>query len=385
MKNGAFTTEQVAMEHGTDKCKEYFSKYKKLGGHKDSLYKTLDETYVEWETVKESRKTRKDGRINNGEGQLPYKEDIREAILSFLGNTEEIVVTYRHLLMKLGILDEVLYTASRKFSSVEQKEYYKNLDDVYKINGYAIFWDTVHLEYNRLKENLESALNDMAKKKIIKISNVTNVAYIGIPEHETLHVFEAKKIDDTKRVLREKYDVTLQELVFKPRAKEKQIKHYKMEETQYFHSLGIDYVYGAVAIYINATKKESDRYKAIELSKTIKQKHLQHAYELAVNRQNDYQNEHSNLLLEQFGGKAKPSYTLGDKPTKKEWIEFEKNNGTYASSYKEVLKRVNNVKIEEEDLMDVDVEEKLVDVEEELFSQAWYDDWSSQQNMKKIL
>jgi hypothetical protein len=44
-------------------------------------------------------------------------------------------------------------------------------------------------------------------------------------------------------------------------------------------------------------------------------------------------------LLERFGGEAKPRHTLGDKTTKQEWTEFEKNNGTYASSYKETLNK----------------------------------------------
>lgn len=380
--------EEAVMEKGTEGMIRQFNQKKensvKKKGSIDPRYtKILVESYeCDWNKVeisgsganrvltcigrKLSPTEREDGRINNGEGQLSYKEDIREAILTCLSNTDEIVVTYRHLLRKLGILDEVLYVASRKFSSVEQIEYYKTLDDVYKNNGHAIFWDIVHLEYNRLEENLESALNDMAKKKVIKMANVTNVAYIGKSKHETLHVFEAKKIDDMKRELREKYDVTPQELLFKPRAKAKQIKGYKIEETQYFESLGIDYVYDAVAIYINATNKEIDWYKAKELSKTIKQKHLQHAYELAVKRQNDYQNEHSNSLLEQFGGKAKPRHTLSDKPTKQEWIEFEKNNGTYADKYKDSLRMIQNVKIEEKELVDVDVEE-------ELFDQAGFD------------
>jgi hypothetical protein len=50
-------------------------------------------------------------------------------------------------------------------------------------------------------------------------------------------VFEAKKIDDTKRELREKYDVTPQELLFKPRAKANQIKGYKIEERNTLNDL----------------------------------------------------------------------------------------------------------------------------------------------------
>ncbi|MEK5175539.1 hypothetical protein NST63_20305 [Heyndrickxia sp. FSL W8-0496] len=78
-----------------------------------------------------------------------------------------------------ALVDDVLYVPCRKFLANEQKDYYKNLDGKYKVNGHAIFWDTVHIEYARLEENLELVLKDMAKSKVIKISNVTIAAHIG--------------------------------------------------------------------------------------------------------------------------------------------------------------------------------------------------------------
>jgi hypothetical protein len=281
---------------------------------------------------------------NCGQGQLPYKEDIREAILTYLSNTDEITTTYRHLLRRLGILGDVLYVACRKFSVNEQKKYYENLDDKYKQYGHAVFWDVVQREYSRLESNIESVLIEMAKKKIIKVSNVTNVAYKGKKEHETLHVFEAKKVDDKKRELREKYDVTVKDLLFKTKSKSEQIKAYNHELEEYFEPLGIDYVYDAIAVYINATKKEIDLYKARELTKTIRQKHLQHAYEKALERQE----KSSSQLLDLLGGKAKPKHTfnkfVSETPTNQELIKLEKECGTYADSYRGTLESINSVK-----------------------------------------
>ena len=113
---------------------------------------------------------------------------------------------------------------------------------------------------------------------------------------------------------------------------------YKIEETEYFESLGIEYVYDAIAICINATKKEVDWYKARELTKIIKQKHLQHAYEKALRRENTCKD----TLLEQLGGKVKPLF-LSDNPTNQEWIKYKKLNGTYANEIHETLKTINNV------------------------------------------
>ncbi|MGE6377056.1 hypothetical protein [Peribacillus muralis] len=98
MIDGIFTTAEVVEEYGTDKCKEYFKNNNKLGGHKDSRYKSLDEIYVTWEIIKVGRSNcyklgekrqhrleRTDNRINNGNReQLPYKEDIRTALIQYL-------------------------------------------------------------------------------------------------------------------------------------------------------------------------------------------------------------------------------------------------------------------------------------------------------------
>jgi len=349
-------TKDFVEEFGNKKQKEVYSRTRKLP--KNTRNALINEAKTGWNEVVFTKNPNGLGNVfilsgklnvkrdkmevynyqNCGQDQLPYKEDIREAILTYLSDTEEITITPRHLLRKLGILDEVLFVACRKFSAKEQKDYYNNLDEKYKVNGHAIFWDTVHIEYARLEENLESVLKDMAKSKIIKISNVTNVAYIGKREHETLHILEAKKIDDFKCELREKYDVTPNELLFKPKAKVKQIKGYKVEEKEFFESLGIEYVYDAIAIYINATKKEIDWYKARELSKTIKQKHLQHAYEKAVKRENKCKD----MLLEQLGGRTKPLILI-DNPTNQEWIKYKKLNSTYANEIHETLKTINNV------------------------------------------
>lgn len=56
MTEGIMTTGEVVEMHGTERCKWYFSKYKKLGGHKQQLHNELDAVYVNWENVKVGRK-----------------------------------------------------------------------------------------------------------------------------------------------------------------------------------------------------------------------------------------------------------------------------------------------------------------------------------------
>jgi len=366
-----FTLEQAVHEYGNFEQIKGFEKVKSeskkgKGNLKANNFIALERTIQQhFEDVKvegkgsnrificdgelEELKKREDFRINSGNrNQLPYKEDIREAIITHLNNTNELTTTYRQLLKKLGVISDIMYVASRKFSVNEQKAFYENLDDKYKEFGHAIFWDVVQREYSRLESNIKSVLTDMAKKKIIKMSNVTNVRYHGQSEHETLHVSDAKEIDDKKTELREKYDITMRDVMFNTSDKRKQIEDYKKELKAYFEKDNIDFVYDAVAIYITATKKEIERYKARELTKTIKQKHLQHAYEKALARQ-----EKENQLLELLGGKAKQESENEELEeikqeekkqeilTNKQQIKNKKLAKCYADEYKSTLINLN--------------------------------------------
>ncbi|MEC2076392.1 hypothetical protein [Metabacillus fastidiosus] len=359
--------EEAVMEKGTEGMIKQFNDKKELSKKKkgsiDSRYtKILKELYeCNWESVeisgsgadrvitcvrrKEVPTERADGRADNGEGQLPYKEDIREAALIQINKTNKITTTYRHLLREMNIVDEVLHVASRKFTIESQKAFYDNLDDKYKTHGYSIFWEVVRIEYRRLIDNLKSALRSLADSKIITLTDIVNGVSLDENNrevHDIIHPVIAKKIERKKRELREKYDVVGNELLFKPKSKREAIKKYEEAEYEYLQSLGYEYVYDAVILYITDTNREINNYMEKTLTKQIKEKHLQHAYEKAISREGDY----IDTLLEQFGGRPKPAHTLGDKPTQQEWITFEKHNRTYADKYKESLKTIQNVEEE---------------------------------------
>ncbi|UED79292.1 hypothetical protein FH508_0017840 [Lysinibacillus sp. CD3-6] len=368
------TVAEFAEMFGTEKCKEYFAKYKKLGGHKDSTITTAKQKWHIVEVVKIDKKNRyrlagkREEEIerkqlqnysNCGQDQMPYKEILQNLILIYLENpNRKPSATYRVLARDLEVMSDILFFASEKVTSDEQKAYYKNLDDKYKKNGYEMFWDAVNKETQRIRKHIESVLKDMKEKGIIRHMDVVNAVSLDKYEreiHNPINVSEVGKIDKMLKSLREKHEVTATDIRYKP--KSTSVLSYKEDEYNYLQSFGYEYVYDAVYIDLIATDREIQNYMKDSLVTDFKKEHLAFAYQKALARENSFFNDiirvkDNHKFHKLFGGKKKSEVLKGTLTAYdsilidellSDGIKQEKFGKTYATNYKESLKAIQDV------------------------------------------
>ncbi|MEK3989022.1 hypothetical protein [Robertmurraya sp. FSL R5-0851] len=364
---------------GTEKCKEYFVKYKKLGGHKDSTITTAKQKWHIVEVVKIDKKNwyRLEGKrdevidrkqlqnySNCGQDQMPYKEILQNLILIYLKNpNRKPSTTYRVLAHDLEVMSDILFIASEKITFDEQKAYYGNLDEKYKKYGYVMFWDAVNKETQRIRKHIESVLKDMKEKGIIRHMDVVNAVSLdqhGREIHNPIIVGEVAKIDKMLKRLREKHEVIATDIRYKP--KNLSVLAYKEDEYKYLQSLGYEYVYDAVYINLIATDKEIQNYMKDALVTDFKKEHLAFAYQKAVARENSFFNDvvrvkDNHKLHKIVGGKKKSEVLKGTfsaydsiliDELLNDGIKQEKFGKTYATNYKESLKTIQDVLDKEE-------------------------------------
>lgn len=373
------TVGEFADIFGTEKCKEYYVKYKKLGGHKDSTITTAKQKWDIVEVVKIDKKNmyrlagKRDEEIdrkqlqnysNCGQDQLPYKEILQNLILIYLKNpNRKPSTTYRVLAHDLEVMSDMLFFASEKITIDEQKAYYGNLDEKYKKYGYVMFWDAVNKETQRIKKHIESVLKDMKEKGIIRHMEVVNAVSLDKYEreiHNPITYSEVGKIDKMLKCLREKHEVTATNIRYKP--KSPTVLAYKEDEYNYLQSLGYEYVYDAVYIDLIATDKEIQNYMKDSLVTDFKKEHLAFAYQKAVARENSFFNDivrvkDNHKLHKLLGGKKKSEVLKGTLTAYdsilidellNDGIKQEKFGKTYATNYKESLKTIQDVSDEKE-------------------------------------
>ncbi|WP_236694919.1 hypothetical protein [Peribacillus butanolivorans] len=332
MVDGIFTTAEVVEEYGTDKCKEYFANNKKLGGHKDSLHKTLDEFYDTWEIVKVSRSNcyklgekrqhrleRKDNRINNGNReQLPYKEDIRTALIQYLykhQNDNRATITTKRLAYELGCFSEIMYEASKKIGTDERQDYFEEVcerDSRIKNMGWDVFYECVK-EVERLKNQVETVLDELKENNIIYYADIYQ-AVIETDDGQknydkVLTIDEIIAVKHQQMKLRQKHMVTHQDIMFK--LKSESVKAYKRDERAYFLYMGFSRVFQTKVITLIAYDKEiEDYFSRTPLTDAFRFKHINFAVKLAEKRQDAFHNKtvvirNNNQLHKVLGGKKK--------------------------------------------------------------------------------
>ncbi|PGT78169.1 MULTISPECIES: hypothetical protein [Bacillaceae] len=296
--------------------------------------------------------------------QMPYKEIIQNLILIHLNEkNRKPSTTYRVLAHDLEIMSDVLFSSSNMVTAEEQKNYYKNLDAKYKKQGFAVFWDNVSKESQRIIRNVESVLNDMKEKGIIRHMDVVNAVSLdkfGREIHNPITYIEVNKIDMMKRKLRGKHEVTITDIRYKP--KSPAVVAYKEDEYNFLQSFGYEYVYDAVYIDLIATDKEIQNYMKDSLVTDFKKEHLAFAYQKAVARENSFFNDivrvkDNHKLHKLLGGKKKSDVLKGTLTAYdsilidellNDGIKQEKFGKTYATNYKESLKTIQDVLDEEE-------------------------------------
>ncbi|MGE6377049.1 hypothetical protein [Peribacillus muralis] len=332
MIDGIFTTAGVVEEYGTDKCKEYFKNNKKLGGHKDSLHKSLDEIYVTWKIVKVGRSNcyklgekrqhrleRKDKRINNGNReQLPYKEDIRTALIQYLykhQNDKRATITTKRLAYELGCFSEIMYEASKKIGTAERQDYFEEVcerDRRIKNMGWDVFYECVK-EVERLKNQVETVLDELKENNIIYYADIYQ-AVIETDDGQKIYdkvltIDEIIAVKLQQMELRQKHLVTHQDIMFK--LKSESVKAYKRDERSYFLYMGFNIVFQTKMITLIAYDEEiEDYFSRTPLTDAFRFKHINFAVELAEKRQDAFHNKtvvirNNNQLHKVLGGKKK--------------------------------------------------------------------------------
>lgn len=306
---------------------------------------------------------RQDNRKNNGKGQIPYEDIVRNLVLLYLNQNKDVPATTTISLLahKLELMSDTLYIASKKITANQQKAYYDNLEPKYQV-GYSMFWHIVSKESKRIKDHLKSILIRMSDDGIIYYRDVTNASTIenGKVEHNPIDNVFAFQIKKTQRMLREKHDITITDIRFRP--KHHKVIAYKEEEKNYFDSLGIEYVYDAKIIGLIATDKEIKNYMKDNLIIDFKLSHVENAKRLACNLQDEFYNtllksQDNSKLIEELGGRAKPEHAIF-KGTEYELVMEDnqrlaydaiaqaKVSGTYPNEYKNNLKAIQDVEEE---------------------------------------
>ena len=312
---------------------------------------------------KEVSTKRKDNRVNNGQGQIPYEEIIENLVLLYLNQNKDQTAntTLKALSYKLGLMSDTLYFASKKITANQQIAHYHNLNEKYQV-GYSMFWHIVTKESERIKNHLKSILKKMKQAGTIYLRDVTNAVIVVEDEenHYPIDNIQAFEIKKTQRNLREKHDVTVADLRYRP--KYHKVLAYKEDENEYFNSLGIHYIYDAMIIGFIATDKEIKHYMKDSLIIDFKNSHADNAERLAKKIQNDFYNKplkpkDNHKLVEELGGKAKPEHAIF-KGTEYELVVQEnqrlsydaiaqaKAAETYPNEYKENLKMIQDVEVE---------------------------------------
>lgn len=379
-----YTLEQLVMEFGNDKQKE--SLVKNNGNLNIRTFNSLITTvkqHFESVTVEgkgkkrmitcEGKRTevldRKELQHYSNSGnreQLPYKELLEQLIMIYLNNdNRKLTTTYKVLAHESGAMSDMLFFASRNVTAEEQKNYYKDVNDKYKKHGYDVFWNVIDTESQTLIRNIKSVVKDMEIKEIIRYMNVVNAVKLdkdGHKYHEPINPLTAKKIDDKKTELREKHDVTFTDIRYK--TKSPAVIAYKEDEHVYLQSLGIEYVYNAVMIYFTATDKEIKNFMKESVIADFKKDYLAFAHKKAMTREKSFLDDVISVkdnveLVEELGGKLKSEVLkmtvfdgidvidIVDEELICNTVTLEKLNHTYASSYKEALKVIQDVEGEE--------------------------------------
>ncbi|WP_022794323.1 hypothetical protein [Marinococcus halotolerans] len=329
MPESLLTTYEVVQLYGTPKCKAYYEKHKKLGGHKEKLHHTLNEIYEDWEIIKVKNKRmykliierevplkRIDKRSFNGKKQIPYEEITKNLILNYVlsDKMKYTTITTPLLAYELGLMSSILFYASKKHTNLSKQEYYEQLEDQYKV-GYTMFWHIVSKESKRLKNHLVSILKRMNGNEITHMS-VTNGVKLekGKEVHDIIDPFKAATLNNKLKQLKNAHFVSSFEIISKPNMPK--VKDYKEQENRLLKSKGYEYIYPTNLITLLKPKNEIEKFDSQLLLKDFFIVYLDNSYKLAQNIQNSFftdpykKKDNSEKLLEILGGRPKPAHAI---------------------------------------------------------------------------
>ncbi|MDQ0205230.1 hypothetical protein [Alkalicoccobacillus murimartini] len=257
---------------------------------------------------------KKDNRKDNGKGQILYESVVRDLVVIHLKqNNKTFSNTISSFAHNLELTSNTLYYASKVKVSTEQKKHYDNLLSKYKI-GYSMFWHIVSKESKRIHDNLNSILKRMSEENIIRYKTFLNAVTMNANrEHYALDIKIADEIKTKMNELREKHDVLIVDILFKPN--KYKVLQYRREEQTYLNSIGIMYVYETKKIDLISDGYEVKDDMKSSFINEFKVKHVEIVKNLAERIQDNFNSklikpkDNSKLLLE-LGGKKKPEHAI---------------------------------------------------------------------------
>lgn len=327
------TSAELVERYGNEKQKNHFAKYKKFKSRdiKVAVMTTANEEYEVIEELGKGKGFRLAGKRNEkldrkqlqnysnsgNREQLPYKEDIRTAVIQYLNkhkNDNRATITLKRLAYELGCFSEIMYEASRKVGTTERQDYFEKsceTDSRIKEMGWDVFWECVK-EVGRLTKQVETVLDELKQNKIIYYIDIHQAIIKTDNEQElydTLTLDEVFKIKRTQMQLRQKHNVTYQDIMF--RLKSPAVKAYKRDEKEYLQTLGYVRIFEAKTIGLVAYDKEIQSYfEKTPLTDAFRFKHIDFAIKLAEAREDAFHNKpvvikNNNQLHKLLGGKKK--------------------------------------------------------------------------------
>lgn len=216
---------------------------------------------------------KKDNRKNNGARQLPYEYELNSLVLDYVLNNCKnnfVSMSLTQWLLKIGLVDLKIVVASNNEGVMHQhlhllKEKYGNKFTDKDIVTLRHFVET---EVNRLRRNLASVFEKLAKHKIIIHTKEMYCCQLD-DEHRALSKLELKQIAEIKRELCKKHYISLNDLRFQKY--NPAVVAFKEDYEEQLNEMGIKYAYESHGCVVQVSDKIINEYfdKLIEKDELV--------------------------------------------------------------------------------------------------------------------
>lgn len=214
------------------------------------------------EGEKEFVTAKEDSRQNNG-AKPPYEYEINSLVLDYVlknCNNKFVSMALNGWLVNVGLVDwrlcKALYSEFTRSHHIKQLR--EKYGDEFLEADTAMIQHFALNEMNKLRGNLESVFNTLAKKKIIIHKKEKYGCVKGSKTHRPLTDEEITAIANLKRTLCEKHNIKLKDLTFKH--SNKSVIAYKEEFSKELGELGFSYTYESHGCVVQVSDKVIKEY-----------------------------------------------------------------------------------------------------------------------------
>lgn len=333
-----YTLSEAVYSFGTEKQKQAFDKSGNLMVKQfNALIKEIERYYdsvkvegrgskriIVCDGEREEIAPKKDNRKYNGANQLPYEYELNSLVLDYVLNNcknKFVSMSLTQWLIRMELVDPRIVAAYNNENAI-----YKHLDmlkekyeDRFNSKDIAMLMHFVELEVNRLRSNLASVFDKLAKHKIIiHIKEMYGCPLDGT-EHRALTKSEIEHIGEKRRELCKKYSIPLSDFRRKIRMDN---LPFKEEYVEFLRTMGFEYIYEShgcvvqvsdeiIKEYLDKLKNKNqlvfsyglNRNNILKMMGDFKGNYTNHSLNLAEKRQaNPTEKEHKRIKqLKAFG------------------------------------------------------------------------------------